>query len=159
MPASPPCRSDAAYTGVWREGRKLCAIGIGCSRWHTTHGLALNLDVDLQAYDSIVPCGIQEQGRAVGNVRAEVEQHGQQAAASQQLQWGDAGMQRAQQAVAEEISRAFGYELQVERGERRGHAGQMGRTINTRIVHCTHDYILTAPHARTALRPAAARVA
>jgi lipoate-protein ligase B len=110
VPALPPCRSDAAYTGVWREGRKLCAIGIGCSRWHTTHGLALNVDVDLQAYDSIVPCGIQEEGRAVGNIRVEVEHGGEQTAHS--LQWGDAGMQRAQQAVAEEISHAFGYELQ-----------------------------------------------
>jgi lipoyl(octanoyl) transferase 2 len=45
-------------TGVWVENRKICAIGIHASRYITTHGLALNCNVDLSWFDHIVPCGL-----------------------------------------------------------------------------------------------------
>lgn len=46
-------------TGVWVEGtRKICAIGMHCSRWVTTHGFALNVNNNLQEFSFIVPCGI-----------------------------------------------------------------------------------------------------
>ncbi len=52
-------------TGVWidvgikgRE-RKICAMGIKCSRWITMHGFAFNVNTDLSYFDFIVPCGIQ----------------------------------------------------------------------------------------------------
>ena len=52
-------------TGVWIDvdnplkARKICAMGVRASRWVTMHGLALNVNVDLTYFDSIVPCGIQ----------------------------------------------------------------------------------------------------
>lgn len=55
-------------TGVWIEpqspsrARKICAIGVRCSRWVTMHGLAFNLNTDLQYFQLIVPCGIANKG-------------------------------------------------------------------------------------------------
>lgn len=51
-------------TGVWLDTdikgkeRKICAIGIKCSRWVTMHGFAFNVNTDLQYFNNIVPCGI-----------------------------------------------------------------------------------------------------
>ena len=51
-------------TGVWMdpliEGkeRKICAMGIKCSRWITMHGLAFNVNTDLHYFNNIIPCGI-----------------------------------------------------------------------------------------------------
>jgi lipoate-protein ligase B len=39
---------------------KVAAIGMSASRWVTMHGLALNVDPDLRAFDRIVPCGISD---------------------------------------------------------------------------------------------------
>ena len=53
-------------TGVWLEGRKLAAIGVGARRWISQHGLALNVEADLAGFAAVVPCGIRE--RPVGRL-------------------------------------------------------------------------------------------
>lgn len=52
-------------TGVWigkdtPEERKICAIGIHCSRFVSMHGFALNVGPDISAFSGIVPCGLQK---------------------------------------------------------------------------------------------------
>jgi lipoyl(octanoyl) transferase len=47
-------------TGVWtREPRKIASIGVHVSRGVTTHGFAINVNNDLQPFEWIVPCGIE----------------------------------------------------------------------------------------------------
>jgi lipoyl(octanoyl) transferase len=47
-------------TGVWVERRKIGSIGVHVSRGITTHGLAVNVNNDLQPFSWIVPCGIDD---------------------------------------------------------------------------------------------------
>lgn len=49
-------------TGVWVEDEKIAALGVKISRWVTMHGFALNVNTDLEYYQSIIPCGIFEYG-------------------------------------------------------------------------------------------------
>ena len=52
------------FTGVWLEGRKVAAIGVGARRWISQHGLALNVNCSLEGFGAVVPCGIAD--RPVG---------------------------------------------------------------------------------------------
>ena len=66
---------DPDATGVWLEpgtprARKIAALGVRLSRWCSMHGLALNVDPDLDHFDLIVPCGIAD--RSVTSLRREL---------------------------------------------------------------------------------------
>jgi lipoate-protein ligase B len=45
-------------SGVWVGDRKIASIGVRCARWITTHGLSLNVNLDLSAYDLFDACGL-----------------------------------------------------------------------------------------------------
>ncbi|MGQ0829788.1 MAG: lipoyl(octanoyl) transferase LipB [Bacteroidota bacterium] len=53
-------------TGVWLDAgdalkaRKICALGVRASRWVTMHGFAFNVNVDLNYFGNIIPCGISD---------------------------------------------------------------------------------------------------
>ena len=64
------------YTGVWldsddeEKARKICAMGVRCSRWVTMHGLAFNINSDLNYFGHIIPCGIDD--KAVTSLQHEL---------------------------------------------------------------------------------------
>jgi lipoyl(octanoyl) transferase len=49
----------ADFTGVWVDERKIASIGVHMRRSITTHGFAVNLNMDLEPWQWIVPCGLQ----------------------------------------------------------------------------------------------------
>ncbi len=64
-------------TGVWLDGdneskaRKICALGVKCSRWVTMHGFAFNVNTDLSYFKHIIPCGIDD--KEVTSMQAELQ--------------------------------------------------------------------------------------
>jgi lipoyl(octanoyl) transferase len=65
-------------TGVWIEPntlgkeRKICAMGVRCSRWVTMHGFALNVNNSLENFNYIIPCGIAN--KQVTSMQKELQQ-------------------------------------------------------------------------------------
>lgn len=47
-------------TGVWTGERKIASIGVHLSRGITTHGFAVNVQNDLQPFNWVLPCGLQD---------------------------------------------------------------------------------------------------
>ena len=65
-------------TGVWLDAenkltaRKICAMGVRCSRWVTMHGWGFNVNANLNYFNNIIPCGIQD--KAVTSLNKELHQ-------------------------------------------------------------------------------------
>jgi lipoyl(octanoyl) transferase len=60
-----PAGRYPGYTGVWldadnEKARKICALGVRCSRWVTMHGFSFNVNTDLDYFRHIIPCGIDD---------------------------------------------------------------------------------------------------
>ncbi len=66
----------AGLTGVWvdidKSPRKICAFGVKTSRWVTMHGLALNVNTDLDYFKHIVACGIADKDKSVTSMQKEL---------------------------------------------------------------------------------------
>ena len=66
----------AGLTGVWLDfenpllARKIAALGVKCSRWMTMHGFAFNVNTDLNYFNNIIPCGIND--KAVTSMEKEL---------------------------------------------------------------------------------------
>jgi lipoyl(octanoyl) transferase len=52
------CAEGPDYTGVWVRERKIASIGVHVSRMVSTHGFAVNVDVDLEPFEWVIPCGL-----------------------------------------------------------------------------------------------------
>jgi lipoyl(octanoyl) transferase len=50
--------AEPHQSGVWVDDRKIASIGVRCARWVTSHGLAVNVDVDLGVYELFDACGL-----------------------------------------------------------------------------------------------------
>ena len=90
-------------TGVWVREEKIAAIGVRVGRpagvaggWVTGHGLALNVDVDLDWFGRIVPCGIADRG--VTSIRA--------------LTGGSPGVEVVAEELAVEFGEVFGRRME-----------------------------------------------
>ena len=67
---------SSGETGVWLDAdnplkaRKICAMGVRCSRWVTMHGWGFNVNSDLDYFNNIIPCGISD--KAVTSLNKEL---------------------------------------------------------------------------------------
>ena len=59
---------------MWTDTGKIAATGIRATHWISYHGIALNITMDLNPFDDIIPCGIQ--GRPVTSVVSHLESCG-----------------------------------------------------------------------------------
>lgn len=94
-----PGERIAGLTGVWCQGRKVCALGIKVSRWISMHGFSLNVCPDLKGFERIVPCGLT--GREVGSLQ----------------QWlPDVTVEQVQPLVIQSFAQVFHLELRDAQG-------------------------------------------
>lgn len=96
---------ESEHTGVWVGGAKVAAIGLNASRWITSHGFALNVDPDLRAFESIVPCGIQ--GRPVTRLSDLVPPE-------KLAVGGNTAMDSVRSQLMQECAEVFGFGVEME---------------------------------------------
>jgi lipoyl(octanoyl) transferase len=90
------------FSGVWVGDEKACAIGVKVDAYGiTSHGVALNVNVDLSYFDHIVPCGIADKG--VTSLHRILRRH--------------VSMARVERVVVQRLAESFG--LAVQPGGRR----------------------------------------
>jgi lipoyl(octanoyl) transferase len=91
-----PAHLQDGFSGVWVGSEKLCAIGVKIDAWGvTSHGFALNVNVDLEYFKHIIPCGIVDKG--VTSLERLLNRH--------------VSMRRVQRLVIDHIAVAFGLEI------------------------------------------------
>ena len=64
-------RRESGHPGVWVDGRKIASIGVHVRRWITSHGLAINVDVDPHHFAMIRPCGLPGRAVSMGEITEE----------------------------------------------------------------------------------------
>jgi lipoate-protein ligase B len=98
------------FSGVWVGDEKVAAIS--SSRWITTHGFALNVNPDLNYFDTLVilPCGIE--GKGVTSMAKVLVNRGETTVPT---------IQQVADVVAKTMEAVFGVSLVVcQRGDARG---------------------------------------
>lgn len=60
--SSASCTSSSSCSSF----KKIAAVGLSCSSWLTMHGIAINIDMDMEPFDWIVPCGLKDVERFGG---------------------------------------------------------------------------------------------
>ena len=69
--------ADRNNVGVWTKNNnkieKVAAIGIRVSKWIAYHGFSININIDLNKYKNIIPCGIKDKG--VTNLKSIIDQN------------------------------------------------------------------------------------
>jgi lipoyl(octanoyl) transferase len=89
-------------SGVWVGDEKVCAIGVKVDAYGiTSHGVALNVNVDLSYFDDIIPCGIADKG--VTSLHRILQRH--------------VSIARVERVVVKRLAESFG--LAVQPGGRR----------------------------------------
>ena len=58
--------ADKKNIGIWHKNnneiKKVAAIGVRVSKWVAYHGFSININNDLNKYNAIIPCGIEDKG-------------------------------------------------------------------------------------------------
>lgn len=55
---------DSSHAGVWVRDEEIAAIGLRVSKWVSMHGVALNVNTDLEQFSLINPCGFSDKKAA-----------------------------------------------------------------------------------------------